>query len=147
MRSSTHARVLATPFTRVPGQPTFEQKEIFLAEATDLALEFTVSYPWAGEHGLLAKVLGAVKYLAKTGETYAEPRRPPVADPRILLGGLSQAQIRVAAAVNDTAKVDFAVVKGFWPGFGAKFRKAFDPTYYEQLWEETFRYKCVLPIT
>ena len=73
--------------------------------------------------------------------------RPPIADPRILLGGLSQAAIRVAQAVNDTAKIDFAVVEGFRSGFGVIFRQAFDLTYYEQLWEETFIYKRVLPIT
>ena len=33
IRTLTHAAVIATPFTRVAGQPTFEQKEKFLAEA------------------------------------------------------------------------------------------------------------------
>ena len=106
-----------------------------------------MSYIWAGEHGLLAEIMGAAKYLAKTGEVYVAPVRPPIADPRILGGGLSQAAIRVAAAVNDTAKIDFAVVEGFRSGFGVIFRQAFDLTYYEQLWEETFIYKRVLPIT
>ena len=75
------------------------------------------------------------------------PVLPPIADPRILLGGLSQAAIRVAEAVNNTAKIDFAVVQGFRSGFGVIFRQAFDVTCYEQLWEETFIYKRVLPIT
>ena len=73
--------------------------------------------------------------------------RPPIADPRILLGALSQSVIGVAAAVNDTAKIDFDVVEGFRSGFGVIFRQAFDLTYYEQLWEETFIYKRVLPVT
>ena len=98
-QASTHAAVLATPFTRVTGQPTFEQKENFQAEAEDLALKFTVSYPWAGKHRLLANVLGAAKYLAKTGKVYVAPVRQPVADPRILGGELSQAAIRVATLV------------------------------------------------
>ena len=147
IRTSTHAAVVARPFTRVAGQPTFEQKEKFLAEAEALAIDFTVSYPWADEHGLLAEVMGAAKYLSKTGETYVAPVHPSIADPRILLGGLSQVAIRVAQAVNDTAKIDFAVVEGFRSGFGVIFRQAFDLTYYEQLWEKTFIYKCVLPIT
>ena len=147
IRTSTHAKVVATGFTRVVGQPTFEQKENFLAEAEALAINFVVSYIWAGEHGLLAEIMGAAKYLAKTGEVYVAPVRPPIADPRILGGGLSQAAIRVAAAVNDTAKIDFAVVEGFRSGFGVIFRQAFDLTYYEQLWEETFIYKRVLPTT
>ena len=49
--------------------------------------------------------------------------------------------------MNDTAKVDFAVVEGFRSGLGVNFRRAFDLTYYEQLWEETFKYKRVLPVT
>ena len=77
IRTSTHAAVIATPFTRVAGQPTFEQKEKFLVEAETLAINFTVSYPWAGKHGLLAEVLGAAKYHAKTGEVYVAPVRPP----------------------------------------------------------------------
>ena len=56
-----------------------------------------------------------------------------------------QATVRVTSAVNDTAKVDFAVVEGLRSGFGAIFRKAFDLTYYKQLWEESFIYKRVLP--
>ena len=147
IRTSTHAKVVATGFTKINGQPTFEQKENFLAEAEALAINFVVSYIWAGEHGLLAEIFGAAKYLAKTGEVYVAPVRPPIADPRILGGGLSQAAIRVAAAVNDTAKIDFAVVEGFRSGFGVIFRQAFDLEYYEQLWEETFIYKRVLPTT
>ena len=39
------------------------------------------------------------------------------------------------------------MTEGFREGFGENYRKAFDPKYYEQLWEETFKYKRVLPIT
>ena len=60
---------------------------------------------------------------------------------------MTQAAIRVAQAMNDTAKVDYAVLEGFRKGFGENFRKALDKKYYEQLWEKTFKYKRVLPIT
>ena len=41
------------------GKPTYEQKEKFIEEAEELAMAFTVSYPWAGKHHLLAEVIGA----------------------------------------------------------------------------------------
>ena len=56
VRKATHETVVGRPFTRIPGEPTWEQKENFLRESTDLSLEFTVSYNWAGGHGLLAYV-------------------------------------------------------------------------------------------
>ena len=103
-------------------------------------MNFAVTYPWSGQHGLLAEIMGAHKYLAETGKHYVPPVRPPIYDPRIIGAGLNQAQIRVAQAMNDTAKVDYAVLEGFRQGFGENFRKAFDKKYYEQLWEKTFKY-------
>ena len=47
--------------------------------------------------------------------------------------GMTQAAIWVAQAMNDTAKVDYAVLEGFREGFRENFRKAFDKKYYEQL--------------
>ena len=147
VRQQTKDAVMARLLTRITGKPTYEQKEKFIEEAEELAMAFTVSYLWAEQHGLLAEVMGAHKYHAKTGKIYVPPVRPPDYDPRIIGGGLNQAQIRVAQAVNDTAKVDYTVIEGFREGFSENFRKAFDLKYYEQLWEETFKYKRVLPIT
>ena len=59
VRQQTTDAVLARPFTRVTGKPTFEQKEKFLEEAEELAMNFAVTYPWSGAYGLLAKVMGA----------------------------------------------------------------------------------------
>lgn len=146
IRLQSKNAVLARPFTRIAGKPTYEQKEAFLEEAEDLAMTFTVSYPWTGEHGLLTKVMGAQKYLAKTTKVYVPPVCPPVYDPRIVGHNLTQVEVRIAQALNDTTKVNYAVVEGFREGFGENYRKAFDKNYYEQLWEETFKYKRVLPI-
>ena len=44
VRQQTKNAVLARPFTRVAGKPTFEQKESFIEEAEDLAMSFSVSY-------------------------------------------------------------------------------------------------------
>ena len=54
------------------------------------------------------------------------PVRPPIYNPAIIAGEMTQAQIHVAQAMNDTAKVDYAVLEGFRQGFGENFRKAFD---------------------
>ena len=147
VRQQTRDAVLARPFTRVTGKPTYEQKEKFIDKAEELAMAFTVSYPWSRQHGLLAGVMGTHKYLAETGKNYVPPARPPMYDPRITGRNLNQAAILVVQATNDTAKVDYAVLEGSRERFGENFRKAFDKKYYEQLWEKTFRYKRVLPIT
>ena len=127
------------------GKPTYEQKEKVIEEAEELAMTSTVSYPWAGQHGLLAKVMGAHKYLAETGKNYIPPARPPVYDPRIIGAGLSQAAIRVAQAMNDTAEVDYAVLEGFREGFGENFRKTFDLKYYKQLWKKNVQVQTCAP--
>ena len=70
------------------GRPTYEQKEKFIEEAEELAMVFTVSYSWAGQHGLSDKVMGAHKYHVEAGKNYVPPAHPPVHDPRIIGGGL-----------------------------------------------------------
>ena len=91
--------------------------------------------------------MGAHKYLAKTGKHYVPPARPPVYNPAITTTMMTQAAIRVAQAMNDTAKMDYAVLEGFREGFSENYRKALDKKYYEQLWKKTFKYKSVLPYT
>ena len=119
VRPQSKNAVQARPFTRVTGKPTYEQKEKFINEAEELAMGFTVSYPWSGAHGLLAEVMGAHKYLAETGKNYVPPARPPVFNPAITTTPhMTQTAVRVAVAMNDTAKVDYAVLEGSREGFG-----------------------------
>ena len=96
-------------------------------------MRFTVSYPWSGAHGLLAEVIGAHKYLAETGKKYVPPAHPPVYNPVITTTAMNQPAVRVAAAMNDTTKVDYAVLEGFREGFGENFRKVLDKKYYENI--------------
>ena len=65
VRQQIKDKVLMRPFKRVTGKPTFDQKLTFIEKAEDLTMSFSVFYPCAGEHGLLAGVA-----------------RPPVYDPR-----------------------------------------------------------------
>ena len=50
IRKETYDAVVGRPFTRIPGLPTWEQKEAFLEEAQESAMEQVVSYEWAGNH-------------------------------------------------------------------------------------------------
>ena len=113
VRQQTKAAVVARPFTRVTGKPTYEQKEKFIEEAEELAMAFTVSYTWSGAHGLLAEIMGDRKYLAETDKHYVPPVRPPGYVPTITTTTMTQAAIRVAQVMNNTAKVDYAVLEGF----------------------------------
>ena len=120
----------------------WEQKEKFLEEAEELAMSLTVSYAC---HEILAELYGYQKYLTLISKHYVPPVRPPVIHPSIVAANLSQHNARIAEAENNQAKVDCAVLEGFWSGFGENFRKAFDKKYYKQLYEDTFRYRRRLP--
>ena len=106
VRQQTKNAVQARPFTRVTGKSTYEQKEKFIDETEELAMGFSVSYPWSGAYGILAEVMRAHKYLSKTGKNYVPPARPPVYNPAITTTTMNQTQVWVAVATNDTAKVD-----------------------------------------
>ena len=62
IQKETYDTVVGRPFTRIPGLPTWEQKETFLEEAQESAMEQVVSYEWAGDHGLLPEVIKNVKF-------------------------------------------------------------------------------------
>ena len=127
VRQQTKSAVQARPFTRMTGKPSYEQKEKIIDEEEELAMAFTVSYPWSGPHGLLAEVMGALlQGPSRDGQKLRPPAHPPVYDPAIVAGGMTQAAIRVTQAMNDTTKPDYAVLEGFREGFGENFRKAFD---------------------
>ena len=44
---ATHDTIVGRPFTRIPGLPTWEQKETFLEEAEEMSMEMIVFYDWA----------------------------------------------------------------------------------------------------
>ena len=146
IRKETHDYVVSRPFTSVPGLPTWEQGQKFLKECKELAMAMDVTYDWAGDHGLLAEIYGCQKYFQLTGKRCVPPARPPVVHPDILANNLNQNNARIAEAENAQARVNYAVLDGFRSGFGKNFRKAFDKKYYEQLCEDTFCYKMILPL-
>ncbi len=46
-------------------------------------MDADVSYPWAGDYGLLDKVIGADKYKEETGQKYTQPTQPETYDSNI----------------------------------------------------------------
>jgi hypothetical protein len=143
LENSTYEKVIAEPYTRIQGKPTWLQTTQLVAELEAQAMMCDVSYDWAGDNGLLAVIEGAAKYLARTGENYIEPVRPGAQHPNILGG--TAAQIRAMDAENDGWRRDYAIFSGFCRGCGHNVRDALDSKYYEQLREETFLYKRVRP--
>ena len=76
LKETIQSSVIARPFTRIPGKPSWEDKENLLEEAEEMSLEMEVSYNWSDGYGLLAEVQGAAKYLVTTGLAYVAPVRP-----------------------------------------------------------------------
>ena len=122
IRKETHDYVVSGPFTRVPGLLTWEQVHKLLEECEELAMAMDVTYDWAGDHGLQADIYGYQKYFTLTGKQYVPPVRPPVVHPDILANNLSQNTARIAEAENHQARVNYAVLDGFWSGFSENFR-------------------------
>ena len=136
LKETIQSSVIARPFTRIPGKPSWEEKENLLEEAEEMALEMEVSYDSSNRYGLLAGVQGAAKYLVTLGLAYVAPVRPDVNDARInALPPPSQARIGVIKGENDEAKKNFAVLEGFRLRFGDNIRGCLDANYYAQLWE------------
>ena len=69
-------------------------------EAADVAMDCDVSYTWLSGHGLLAEILGPVKYLAETTFTYVEPTKPPHQHAGII-ANTTQHNMRVLIAANN----------------------------------------------
>jgi hypothetical protein len=75
--------VVEQPFTRIQGMLTWLQKTNLTKEMEEAAMRCDVSYPWTGDHGLLAAVDGEETYLARTEEEYIEIVKPTPQHPNI----------------------------------------------------------------
>jgi hypothetical protein len=145
LEKAAYQQVRDSPFTRVQGLPTWLQKQNLVKEMQAAGVDATVSYEWAGDHGLLAEIDGAEKYLADTGELYVAPERPPQNHAGVLTGNPTNTQVRVRTAINDLLKQDYATLLGFRKGVGHNVRDALDKKYWEQLEVPVFLYKTVKP--
>ena len=98
-----------------------------MEEAEQIGLDMSVSYPWAKDFGLLAKISGAAKYLLDTGHNYVAPTQSPDMDPDMLIPGKTQIQIKIMQNATIVAKRNYAVVSGFRRGVCDNFRDALEP--------------------
>ena len=73
LEKSIYETIRSKPFKSIPTKPILTQKELLVEEAEQIGLEINVSYTWAGDYGLLAKIHGAAKYLLNTGHNYVAP--------------------------------------------------------------------------
>ncbi len=62
LEETVYEAVRSKPFTKIRGQPSRKARKKLEAEACKVAMNADVSYPWAGDFGLLAELVGAVKY-------------------------------------------------------------------------------------
>ena len=99
--------------TKIPSKPTWAQKELMLEEASQIALVCNVSYDWAGNYGLLAKIKGTTQYITTPGEIYVLSSKSDNTDPKILVNGTTQIRVKVLQEHIFVTKRDWAVVKGF----------------------------------
>ena len=143
IEKATQTAIVESPFTRIQGLPTWLQKTQLIEEMEEAAMACDVSYPWAGDLGLLARVDGHVKYLARTGLIYVEPTKPTSQHPTIHIG--TAAVIKQKETENNLWKRDYAVVLGFIKGCCKNMRDTLCLKYYEQLKEDTLKYKRTKP--
>ena len=140
LEATTYEKVRNKKISRIHGKPTWSSKEELLREAEEVALECDVHYPWAGEFGLLATVIGQARYLAEAGLNYVTPVQPVDMPPPAVAGGTA-AVIRAWESTNDLDRRNFAIFKGFKTAICENIRDALDLQYYEQIREVTFGFK------
>ena len=145
LKKSIYKTICRKPFTSIPTKPTWSQKELFVEEAEHIRLEMSVSYTWVKDYGLLAEIHGAAKYLSNRGHNFVAPSQPPHMDPVMLIPGKTQIQIKIMQSAVIVAKRDYVVVMGFRRGISRNIHDALKQRYYEQMHEDIFKYKCVLP--
>ena len=127
LEKSTYKTIRSKPFTSIPTKPTWAQKKLLVEEAIQIGLEMNVAYTWASKYVLLAKIIGAAKYLLNTGHIYVAPTQPPDMDPDMLIPGKTQLQIKIMHSATILAKRNYAVVLGFRAGVSENIRDALEP--------------------
>ena len=137
---ATYKWIRARPFTRIHEKPTWDQMERLHEEAADVAMGCDMSYTWSSGHGILAEILGPVKYLAETTFVYVEPTKPPHQHAGIA-ANTTRYQTRVLTAANDLLQHEWAIVAGFRKGTSKNIRDALEDRYVDQLKQQIFRYK------
>ena len=77
LEKAAYQQMWDSPFTRVQGLASWLQKHNLVKKMQVADVDANMSYTWAGDHGLLADIDGAAKYLSNIGESYISPMKPP----------------------------------------------------------------------
>ena len=104
-----------------------------------MVINVKVHYDWAGNYGLLAMVVGAVRHLSDTTNNHVAPAQPPNCHTGII-DRPTQAQREEMKAKNNPLKQDWAVVTGWKKAIGENIRDAIDSAFYKQLKAKTYNY-------
>ena len=126
LEKAVYIQVWNTPFTRVPGHPTWIHTEHLVKDVEVTGIEMDVSYAWAGDWCLLSEIHGTVKYLASNREAYMPPPSPPQNYTGVLLGNPSQTHIQITTASNNLLKQGYHTLLAFCTGIGQNLRDMLD---------------------
>ena len=134
LQKDTEDDVLTHQLTKIHGRPYWMQMQKMIKELCKIACKFKVSYNWSGNYGLMAMILGTVKYALRypTLPAYVQPTQP-AARPHIPNGNASNEFVRNATADHNLLLRDWAVVCGFVSGIGKLIRAALDYDYISAL--------------
>ena len=114
LQTDTEDKVLTHQLTKIHGRPYWMQLQKMIKELCKIACIFKVSYEWSGNYGLMAMILGAVKYGLRhpTLPAHVQPTQP-AARPNIPNGNASDEFVRNARDDHNEQIRDWAAVCGF----------------------------------
>jgi hypothetical protein len=150
--TTSYDAVRATPFTQIHGCPMRHDYESLKKEASDLASEVdNITFAWScdqatgEEYGLLAEIIGEVKYTHLTNFNWAQEMEPTKYDPAITAATSTHTQKRLEEEWEEKRKSWF-IWKGFLRGVTMNMRDALDKQYYLQLKHINTAYRNTTPI-
>ena len=117
--TTSYDGVRATPFTQIHGRPTRQDYELLKKEASDLGSEVeNITFTWSRdiatgeEYGLLAEIIGDVKYTHLTNLNWTQETEPVTYDPAILATTATHTRKRMEEDW-DEKRTSWFIRKGF----------------------------------
>ncbi len=144
--------VRTTPFTQIHGRPTRQDYELLTKEASDLASEVeNITFTWSRdtatgeEYGLLAEIIGDVKYTHLTNLNWAQEMELTAYDPAITAATATHTRKRMEEEWDEKHTLWF-IRKGFLRGVTMNMRDTLNKQYYSQLKNIITAYRNTTPI-
>jgi hypothetical protein len=151
-KTTSYDAVCATPFTQIHGCPTRQDYELDKKEASDLASKVdNLTFAWScdqatgEEYGLLAEIIGDVKYTHLTNLNSAQEIEPANYNPAITAATATHTRKRLKEEWEEKCKSWFTW-KGFLHGVTMNMRNALNEQYYLQLKHINTAYRNTTPI-